>query len=896
MRAKKSAKNGENEIGEMAKKIKYKCSYASCSLEYDTILGYKRHLAHYNHALFGITTQSIKCPFEGCTASKNLDLHYRAAHPGLELLLHNTHVYIEKLVRIHKYTPLLEDIRVRGSSMKNEHANVKEGDPKEEDPKEQFHLLPLENILSQQTFMGSVFAHFFPKGTVEIFDRTQPGVYFCRVLGCERCFKSIVAYKYHCRTYTHDVLSLFQRFCQIKSVSENYMCCKQIFEETFNITNNFILIGLTHHTSTTPDQFYGLRFSLAPTIDVFGKDRKLIHPTWLKTTSNLKLWPEDLDFAINTLESGGSELNREESGHNLKIEAQKYFLENINMENKLNGGDIRNNENYFRNVQLSNPKLVNHDNYVRQSNGQISNIHPTNGHISNDNLNNLYLFSNDDHNLLAKKNNFTRNIPERMYFPLHPNDGSPSNAPKYRFAEKHEIREVGKFLHGDSFRSANCPFDDEKFLNKSFLQPPTKQIKSCKPKGNNPKNYEVIRTSCLMNMKQKKAQQTNPGPKKDKYFTNSIKNLKTEDFVSVENLHHEITAAITNKDFGLSYVGLKKTISISPNNAGDMRECKDVEGIISSVHIDGGLKSGSKEENLCLENGLNRKGSLTFETSILKVYKERKQIDEIFFNYGTIRKIDLIQGNKNELAILFSDSKLRQVNVETMDVFEYETEGVFDFETFESTVIITDSRRLCKFVDKKLKCTTISADTPIISIVCVPKLKCDGTGVSLDIYFLNMNGKIVCCDENFRFSRTVYSYVGVTSMKKIGSSNLLLLSDTFEGATRAFNIDNTHFKSKNFEPKYVSCADMDKNIIFTGGYDGSVYLNLLSRSKVVSKSILQCYRGEKGYKLSFTPKIDSCDLNYDPMLKVVDLVVTKNDVIVFFANGYVLFISKEFIK
>ncbi|MGL4497736.1 MAG: hypothetical protein ACRCU2_01630, partial [Planktothrix sp.] len=342
------------------------------------------------------------------------------------------------------------------------------------------------------------------------------------------------------------------------------------------------------------------------------------------------------------LNKGESGLNKGESRSSLELREERYFLGDNILENKLNGSELGCNKNYLGKGQMLNPShnLKNHDIISYPNNSQPDNVCPNNSHPGN-----VYLYPDEDPNLIDKNNNFISRIPERNAFPLYPNDLKARNPSRDHFEGKQKIHEGGQFFNDDCFRGPNCLFDDEKFITKPYLQPPDKQTKSYKPKRNNPKIIGAIQTSCPM--KDHMTAPTATGSSKDKYFTNSVKNLRTEDFVSVENLHHEITAAITNKDFSLSYVGLRRTMSIPPN---DLGKCGDDGKTTGSSPLYGGLNSDVKEENIYPENGLNRKGSLFFEASILKVFKERKQIEEIFFNYGTIQKIDLIQDNQNELA------------------------------------------------------------------------------------------------------------------------------------------------------------------------------------------------------------------------------------------------------
>ncbi|KAG0441508.1 hypothetical protein DMUE_1003 [Dictyocoela muelleri] len=967
----KSLKNCDTELNNLAKKIKYKCTYLTCNLEYDTILGYKRHFSYYNHKLYCAPTQIKKCPFDGCFETQNLELHYRTNHPGCEKLLSDTQLQSEKISNIYQYNPNRENLKNKKNNSNKEtvkddfKADYKNGfeddieeyykkeyykddfndDYKKDDfnddykkydfnddykkdnknnrgikkrnnlPENRiFDTLPFSTFLSKETFFGDIFLHFFPKGVVEIFDKTQPGIYFCRVIGCERCFKSIVAYKYHCKTYIHNFFALFKRYCQIKDISQNYLIYKKNFKKKFKIKNLFLLTGVTHHTSTQPDQFYDLKFSLSNEAEesrINGISSKQIILDRLSKRKHRI----DKDNIIGKLENGKFNLKNmgPSSFFNYCVENEKNnyrdsnrSTEEIKKFKEYFESDEVINENFKRKNELHPKVLFNDDIFDLFSNGFDDNV-KENGDI----LGNIAKLSNDhdDEFICDYDKNLTDDHNQNMTGGDNISD--------------HVLRE--KFKRKKTIKSDNSPNEDD--LN----------------------NQQLINQS----RKHFSKKQLALSLKKDKYNPDNIKKIRVEDFVTIKNLNHEITAVVAKKEMGLFYVAMngnevynfeknKNLDIINSQNETDhgaeetdldfnklnndpesLITCKD-EAYSNKDKIYNNGPSNNKDKfynnepsndkkeyenrkppldkdienlkmNKCSGNN-EKKDEITLKnSSILNIIRDTEIVGEITFDYGSILKMKLIQGNENELVILFSDMKLRHINLENQEVFEYESGSVFDFDVFENIVISTDGLRLCKYLGKELISTTINVDSPIISISCVPKLKYDGTGVMLDIYFLDISGKIACCDENFRSSRIVYSCCGVTHIKKIENSNLLLLSDTFDGATKMFNIDDKKFKSKNFAPKFVSCADRDKNIIFTGGYDGSVFLNLMTKRKIFSKNILQCIRAEDGFMLDFNPQTNVDDFKYDPMIKVINIFVTKESVVVFFANGCVVFISKYFI-
>lgn len=719
--------------------LKYKCIYSTCKLEYDTLLGYKRHMKNYNHNLYCENIKVIKCSYNGCYETVNLNKHYEKAHKKYHKILLESHQYIEKIMLEFIYNP----IKVTNN------------------------IFLIDDFIKKNSIIGHILIYYFPNAIIEIIDHNQKDLYFCRILGCDKCFKSLMAYKYHCQTFKHSFLPLYYRYCQNTGNYRNFNLLKKIFKDDFNIENVFYLGGITHHTSSQPDQFFYFKFTLSEI-----PNRKKIK----KSTEKNKIFENESEINFN--EENNTIFNGEifrMNGDNIKMDLKEIYDKNQFICNEFN--------NEFE--------------------------------IENQNINCFdmnYEKENDNNNLNGKMNIIETNL-----------------------------RDVGIIKKCKYFEK-----DDKKFKNIENKTKDTEdEIKNICDENKNVEDDNMI------------------------FIDNNLKNNGA--FLKIINFNFEITAVEKDKTNNLIFFGINF-------------------------------------------NYRNSKQIYNFSTSksSIKIFKNLKLIDEIEFEYGYIRKISKISSESDCIQVLFNDGILREIDLQSKKIFEYFISNCIDFTGFENIIIGTDGKKLFKIVNRGKIINSIESNTPILSLISVPKfnindnyfknipnINIDNTINSeennkskLNIYFLNINGNITCCDENFRYSHTIYSYIGVTKIQYLRESGILMLFDTFEGITKYINLENST-KTKILHSKFESCADKDGNIFYTGGFDGTLSISLIYKKFNQCKQILGCKSNDKTFL--FTNIIHRSN-EYDPHTSIVDISVFEEYVIVSYNNGIVIFIDKDYIS
>ncbi|ELQ74248.1 putative Zinc finger, C2H2-like protein [Trachipleistophora hominis] len=237
-------KNRKNVCRRKKINLVYKCLHNSCDLFYDSVLGLRRHISHYDHNLYYNPGYSLKCPVRKCSVSivklDNVEFlydHFEKEHAQrLAAQLRDILVRIKKTYETTKINYL-------------EH-NVSD------------NCVNLSAVMRENDLLKDVLCSVYPSGVIKINDIDKPDLIFCGIPGCGKHFKSVMAYKYHCQTYLHSFATLFDSYCRSRNLDLDYERVKDLLCRKFSIADKFYLEGVTHHSIFSPDQFYTFTFSM----------------------------------------------------------------------------------------------------------------------------------------------------------------------------------------------------------------------------------------------------------------------------------------------------------------------------------------------------------------------------------------------------------------------------------------------------------------------------------------------------------------------------------------------------------------------------------------------------------------------------------------------------------
>lgn len=234
---------GEGEKMDKIGSVRYKCPYTACQLEYQSSLGYKRHLMYYKHALFTPSGKKIMCGHVDCKETENLKEHIKKCHAA----------DAEELLETYEVMSKTSEETEETSAAQMEHDIVHDEG-----------LLDISRVLEEKDIIQDIIMATFPKGVTYIinFDSfsDQNQAFFCRIPGCGRQFKSLMAYKYHCGKFTHLFKSMVDKYIQTHG-GLDYTEIRDLFKKKFNLENRFLLEGVSHHLMRMPDQYYNFIFT-----------------------------------------------------------------------------------------------------------------------------------------------------------------------------------------------------------------------------------------------------------------------------------------------------------------------------------------------------------------------------------------------------------------------------------------------------------------------------------------------------------------------------------------------------------------------------------------------------------------------------------------------------------
>lgn len=234
---------GEGENMDKIGSVRYKCPYKACSLEYQSSLGYKRHLMYYKHSIFAPSERKLVCGYVDCHETENLKEHIYKDHPEDAEELLEAH---ETMLKTYEDTDELHSPQADHDIVHDE------------------GLLDISRALEDDSVIKDILMNVFPKGVTYIIDfdtfSEQNQAFFCRIPGCGRQFKSLMAYKYHCGKFTHTFRAIVDDYT-LTHQTLPYHEIKEQFRKKFNLENRFLLEGVSHHLMRMPDQYYNFIFT-----------------------------------------------------------------------------------------------------------------------------------------------------------------------------------------------------------------------------------------------------------------------------------------------------------------------------------------------------------------------------------------------------------------------------------------------------------------------------------------------------------------------------------------------------------------------------------------------------------------------------------------------------------
>ncbi|KAI5170716.1 hypothetical protein NEFER03_0175 [Nematocida sp. LUAm3] len=283
---------------EKPESVRYMCPYSSCDLEYQSSLGYKRHLMYYKHSIFCPSEKRIVCGHAGCEEKDNLKDHFHKAHPEETPELLEAHEIMVKII---------------------EETEEMQAPQAEDDIVHDEGLLDISRVLEENGVVQDILMTVFPKGITYIIDLDRYSennqTFYCRIPGCGRQFKSLMAYKYHCGKFTHVFKSLVDEYSLVHGPMD-YQKIKSIFKKRFNLENRFLLEGVSHHLMKMPDQHYNFIFTFDESPSTNEKRR-----TKKRSREEIGEFSLTDDKMDNCSEEEGKEIDKEEEEERVVIDS-----------------------------------------------------------------------------------------------------------------------------------------------------------------------------------------------------------------------------------------------------------------------------------------------------------------------------------------------------------------------------------------------------------------------------------------------------------------------------------------------------------------------------------------------------------------------------------------------
>ncbi|OAG30709.1 hypothetical protein NEIG_00221 [Nematocida sp. ERTm5] len=270
---KRGRKPREGEKMDRMDVVCFKCPYIACGLQYQSSLGYKRHLMYYKHSIFTPSSKKIVCGYMDCTATENLRDHITREHMADAVDLLEAY---DIMIKVGEETEEVSTAGLIGDIVHDE------------------GLLDISKVIAEGGILKDILLSIFPKGVTLIIDpetfTESNQIFYCRIPGCGRQFKSLMAYKYHCGKFTHLFKSIIDDYVE-KHGPLDYEEVKSIFKKKFNLENRFLLEGISHHLMRMPDQHYNFIFTFDDS--QLGHEKRRIKKRGADSISEYSIGSED---------------------------------------------------------------------------------------------------------------------------------------------------------------------------------------------------------------------------------------------------------------------------------------------------------------------------------------------------------------------------------------------------------------------------------------------------------------------------------------------------------------------------------------------------------------------------------------------------------------------------
>lgn len=279
----------------------------------------------------------------------------------------------------------------------------------------------------------------------------------------------------------------------------------------------------------------------------------------------------------------------------------------------------------------------------------------------------------------------------------------------------------------------------------------------------------------------------------------------------------------------------------------------------------------------------------------------------INMEFGFVRKmvVSFIDGVFSFVA-LFNDGRCRvfKFREQIFDMFEYELDKIttFCYAPASDVIIATDGFMLHKIENRRVVLSSMRFKFPIVSMairdtkdICREKNKEENKKVDLPVFFyLDTNGRAMCCDSEFRNETCVYKLAGVTDIMYIDDLDFFLFVDSFELVTRYTELktqNNTHILCKSG----LTCVVSVDGTLLSGGFDGTLRKCILKRKHLKTTPIFRFTRKDKTFFVH-NEKVDlvSADFKreeFDYSVSVVGVWHVTNNIIAVYRGGFVFLVT-----
>lgn len=253
------------------------------------------------------------------------------------------------------------------------------------------------------------------------------------------------------------------------------------------------------------------------------------------------------------------------------------------------------------------------------------------------------------------------------------------------------------------------------------------------------------------------------------------------------------------------------------------------------------------------------------ESLIVVLGRRLDIIHEIRLDFGFVRKMEVSHsdGVFNVIA-LFNDGCLRSFKFKhtVFDVYDYDLVDIIEFchAPIAGITIVTDGFRIHKLEDKNMALSTTAFEFPVISLA-IKDLKDDAhTTIKAEypfcpiLFYADTNGRVMCCDTEFRNEEALYKFTGNTGVQYITEVDFVVLTDSYDLVTRYI-----HFKvAKNTRGLFnggSTCTSYTEGVLYSGAFDGSVVKCALRRKKLKAAPVFRCTRAGNVFCVH-TPETD----------------------------------------